>query len=291
MNPNVKKVVEIATSFAGKNIHGMPGCPDDTCAFFVRYVFRSALHKAGEMPVASDRPYYKEHHIRALPTGENFADSLAGEAIGLKVPFGQMQPGDILLFKDTCRGNWDVGSITHVGICVGPNGLMADSSRGKCHVRSHSNTFPGLLVEVRRPRCLGGAGGAVGGPVTGITLSNGQAQAVDRGNKTSHQEISIRYGGPTSYMIGGHMSSSSRANLEVLVNGKSALPFKYLTVDIGTGGNSHVKLFHHDGKTRAYIGSQETSSLSVTAKFQGAALHVWVNNKEVKPTSVNIGIS
>lgn len=291
MNPNVKKVVSLATSWAGKNIHTIPGSPHDTCAFFVRHVFRNALHKAGEMRVAINRPYYKESGVRSLPTNENMADSLAGDEVGMKVPAMQMQPGDILLFKDTYYkpSEFPIGSITHVGICVGENGLMADSSGGLCHVRSHSQTFPGKLVEVRRPKCFVSASVET---QTGITLNNGEVHAVERGNKTNNQEIIIKYGqqDPLQFAaLGKQVSIPNPIKLLVSVNGKPFVSFKYVTVDIAMGGN-HVKLFHHGGLTRAFVGGQETKSLSIVARLQGA-LHIFVNNKEVKPTAVNIGIS
>ena len=170
MNTNIQKVIEIAKSWDKKSIYGTSGCPNETCAFFVRFVFEQALHESGVMRVADIRPYYIENEILALPTGKNFADGLAGDLIGSKVSFLQIQAGDILFFKDTYNdGTFPVGSITHVGIALDSQGWMADSSRGQCHIRNYKLFFPNKLVEVRRPNCLGKATKGVG-----VTLNKGQ---------------------------------------------------------------------------------------------------------------------
>lgn len=271
MNANVKKVIEVARSWDRKNIHVIEGSPKETCAFFVRYVFKKALHEAGKMPVAYNRPYYAENKIRSLPTNENFADGLAGNEIGSKVPISQMQAGDILLFKDTYFSNeFPVGSITHVGIALDSNGLMADSSGGRCHVRNY-RSIPGELVEVRRPICLGIVSKGIG-----ITLSKGQI--ISSG---SCKEIKVTY-------LKGLMGATSKPN--VYVDGKE-YQYKYISVDIAlAGGNQHIKLFHHDGRTNVFSMGYKVDGISILAKLQGG-LHVWSNGNEIKPISVNIGVS
>lgn len=271
MNANVRKVIEVAKSWDGRNIHRIEGCPKETCAFFVRYVFKKALHDVGKMKVAFNRPYYIENNIKALPTSENFADGLAGNEIGPKIPITQMQAGDILLFKDTYFSNeFPVGSITHVGIAIDSNGLMADSSGGNCHVR-HYRSIPGELVEVRRPICLGIVSNGIG-----ITLSKGQI--IKSGNC---QEIKVTY-------LKGLAGVTSKPN--VYVDGKE-YKYKYISVDIAlAGGNQHIKLFHHDGRTNVFSMGHKIDGISIQAKLQGG-LHIWTNGKEIKPTSVNIGVS
>jgi hypothetical protein len=256
----------------------------------VRFVFKRALHQAGKMPVANSRPYYSENHIEALATGENFADGLAGDVVGHKVNLQQIQPGDLLFFRDTCRGPFPVGSITHVGIYLG-NDMMADSSRGKCRVRNYKSNFPGLLVEARRPRCLGSMSNGVG-----ITLKNGEL--FKSGN---FQEIKIKLGNSATTMLPGrspmpvHMGRIAATNHiarkpQVFLNGRE-VPYKYITLDIALqGGGKHIKLFLHDGQTSAIVSGQKTGNIEVTAKLQGG-LHVFVDGKEIKPASVNIGVS
>ena len=264
MFDNVKLVTEYARSWDRRSIRSEPGCPQETCAFFVRHVFRTVLHKSGLMPVAYSRPYYQEHHIQALSTNENFADGLAGDAIGLRVPVTQVKPGDILLFRDTYFSrSFPVGSITHVGIALDSNGLMADSSGGRCHVRNHKYTFPNLLVEVRRPRCFGSVSTG-----TGLTLDHGRVSK--QGN---FKEIKIVYeGGTPSVFLDGKHSS-----------------FRFITVDVAQN-SLHFKLFSHHGRTKAMVAGHHVQSLEVVAKMQ-SGLHVWVGGRELKPSSVHIGVS
>lgn len=216
------------------------------------------------MPVAHSRPYYQEHHIQSLPTNENFADGLAGDVVGMRVPVTQVQPGDILLFRDTYQSSeFPVGSITHVGIALDSSGTMADSSGGRCHVRNYKATFPNLLVEVRRPRCFGSVSTG-----TGLTLSNGRVS-----KQGSFKEIKIVYAGGTP---------------KVYLDGKDR-SFRYITVDVAQS-NLHFKLFSHDGRTKALVAGHQVQSLEVVAKMQGS-LHVWVGGRELKPSTVNIGVS
>ncbi len=290
MNENVKKIENAAKSWNGRNIRGVKGCPGETCAFFVRHVFKEALHDAGKMPVAHNRPYYKNTGIRQLTTNENFADGLAGDEIGVKIDPAQMMSGDLLFFKDTYFSKeFPVGSITHVGICIGPGGMMADSSGGECRVQNHKYAFPGKLVEVRRPRCLT-AGILPKG--TGITLTDGQIHARMSGLQTRPQEIKIQFGHGSPISFGtSRFTLPNPAALQVSVNGKAVPFFKYVTADIALAGqHNHVKLFYHHGQTKAYIHGKETKNLEIIARL-GGGLHVRVNGAEVKATAVNIGVS
>lgn len=266
MNEAVKKVVDFARTWHNRSIRNERGCPAETCAFFVRFVFRSVLHQNGIMSVAHSRPYYKENHIQALATSLNFADGLAGDVVGVRVSKNQVQPGDLLLFKDTYfSSEFPVGSITHVGIALDSNGMMADSSGGLCHVRNHKTTFPNKLVEVRRPRCFG-----VPQTGPGLTLCHGRVS-----QSGDFKEIKISYAGSSP---------------KVLLDGKNH-PYRYITVDIALGdGSIHDKLFHHDGQTKALVAGNLVSHLEVVAKLQGG-LHLWVDGKEVKPSSANIGVT
>lgn len=278
MNINVKKVIEIARSWDKKSIYGTSGCPNETCAFFVRFVFEQALHEAGVMRVADIRPYYIENKIPALPTGKNFADGLAGDLVGPKVSPQQIQAGDLLFFKDTYNdGTFSKGSITHVGIALDSNGMMADSSGGKCHVRNYKHYFPNKLVEVRRPHCLGKMAKGVG-----VTLNKGQV--LKAGCK---QEIKVKFGISDRERI--YQMKKPNSKTYVSVDGKN-VQYKYITVDITIAGGKHIKLFHHDGQTNAYVADHKVRFLEVVAKLNGG-LHVWTDGKEIKPSSVNIGVS
>lgn len=264
LHDNVKQLTDYARSWDRRSIRGEPGCPPETCAFFVRHVFRTVLHKSGVMPVAHFRPYYQEHHVQSLPTNENFADGLAGDIIGMRVPTTQVRSSDILFFKDTYFSqDFPVGSITHVGIALDSSGTMADSSGGRCHVRNHTSTFPGKLVEVRRPRCFGSVSTG-----TGLTLSQGRVSK--NGN---FKEVKIVYAGGTP---------------KVYLDGQSR-SFRYITVNIAES-SLHFKLFSHDGHTKALVAGHHVRSLEVVAQLQNG-LHVSVGGRELKPSSVHIGVS
>ncbi len=198
MIDNINEIIRVAKSWDRKTIYGVPGCPKETCAFFVRQVFRTALHESGIMRIAHSRPYYLQNQIPQLPTNENFADGLAGDIVGRKIRPDQMQPGDLLFFRDTYRGDFPAGSITHVGICIGAKGLMADSSGGQCHVRDAHKTFRDLLVEVRRPHCLVSTTRMTG---TAISLKNGQITALVSGAKQHRLDLVIRFGNPVSRRV------------------------------------------------------------------------------------------
>lgn len=278
MNTNIQKVVEIARNWDKKSIYSMPGCPNETCAYFVRHVFKTALHQSGIMPVADFRPYYVEKNIKPLPTGKLFADGLAGDGIGSKVPIHNIQAGDLLFFKDTYYSNqFPEGSITHVGIALNSNGLMADSSNGRCHVRNFHITFPGKLVEVRRPKCLEKMPDGIG-----VTLSKGQVLKSGR-----FQQLKVKYGISDIERIYGARNIGYKPRVDS--DGKP-VRYNYITVDITAADGKHIKMFHHDGVTAAFISGKKASNLEITAQLKGK-LHIWVDGREVKPASVNIGVS
>lgn len=265
------------------------------CASFVRWLYKTAL--GVEFPIVSERPYYKKHGIH-YSTGKWFADSLAGDEVGAEIQADHMQEGDILFFKDTCRG-YAPGTITHVGVCVGPGGLMADAgSNNNIHIRRYQQTFPNLLVEVRRPRAL------LAPVASGVELSlkNGQIKAANRGTRVSNLELEIDISG----------------GLNVSVN-KTRIPYKIVSLDItateavrmsmptgrfgaplgqsgftgkpqSSGQSAHIKLFSHDHKSTATIGGSMTGSLKLKISYQNHALHIWINGKETRAISANITI-
>lgn len=278
MNTSIQKVVNIAKDWDKKSIYGTPGCPDDTCAFFVRDVFKTALHEAGIMQVADFRPYYVEHGIKSLPTNKNFADGLAGDLVGQKVPEHNIQAGDLLFFKDTYYSKeFPVGSITHVGIALDSNGLMADSSRGRCFVRNFHITFPKKLVEVRRPHCLKKM-------PEGINVTLNKGKVLKSGN---FHKLNLKYGISERERIYGAKNIGYKPLVDS--DGKK-IRYKYITVDITEGGGKHIKMFHHDGRTSAFISGKKATNLEITAKWQGG-LHLWIDGREIKPSSVTIGVS
>lgn len=278
MKTNVQKIVKIAQDWDKKSIYGTPGCPNETCAFFVRHVFRTALHQSGIMPIADFRPYYQENGIKSLPTNISFADGLAGDLVGLRVAKHNIQAGDLLFFKDTYFSKeFPEGSITHVGIALDSHGMMADSSRGRCHVRNYHIVFPNKLVEVRRPFCLTKEQDGIG-----VTLTKGQVLKSGK-----FQNLSLKYGISERERIYGVKNIGYKPRVDS--DGKN-IRFNYITVDIAEAGGKHFKMFHHDGRTSAFVSGKKANNLEIVAKWQGG-LFLWVNGKEIKPSSVNIGVS
>lgn len=83
------------------------------CCIFARRVFKDCGIKLGITKNPSDKigpPKY--------PLGEGHSNSLAGNDIGEKLLFKNLQPGDLVFFKNT-YGDWPEGTITHIGIYTG----------------------------------------------------------------------------------------------------------------------------------------------------------------------------
>ncbi len=266
MNQNVKSVVDVACSWQDRYFSEANYGASPYCASFVRYVFRQALGNSGELPIVYNPPHYQKLGLK-YPVGLWFADSMAGDEVGPAVPTPQMAPGDLLFFQNTYPG-WAAGTITHIGVCVGGNGLMADAGSGSLvHVRNHAVYFPGLLVEVRRPKCLGSAVNR-----TKIALNNGNFEACLHNQRAWRLETQISFEGGVP---------------KVQVNGQAIKP-SFVTVDVVVGGE-HTKLFFHNQRAQALIDGAQAGKLQVVAKMD-AMLHVWVNGKEVKPASLLIEI-
>ena len=266
MNQNSKSVVDVAYSWQGRYFSEANYGASPYCASFVRYVFRQALGNSGELPIVYSPPHYQKLGLK-YPAGPWFADSMAGDEVGPIVPTSQMAPGDVLFFQNTYPG-WAAGTITHIGICVGNDGLMADAGSGSLvHVRNQAVYFPGLLVETRRPKCLGSTVER-----TKLALNNGSFEACLHNRRVWRLETQIGFDGGVP---------------KVQVNGQTVKP-SFVTVDVAVAGQ-HAKLFFHNQRARALIDGTQAGKLKVVAKMD-AMLHVWVDGKEVKPASLLIEI-
>lgn len=195
------------------------------CASFVRWCFKQVNGARLGLPEVRRVPYYVRKGIHVSP-GPWFADSLAGEEVGPVVKV--QQAGDLLFFRDTARGPWPVGSITHIGIAVDGGDHMADAGSGSLvHFRSHRATFPGLLVEIRRPLALGNAHTGTGRR-TAITVARGQAFGMLHGHHV--RDLSLQFACLSGGM-GGQSGASGRGGGGAGVGGGS-----------GSGyGGSHVQ--------------------------------------------------
>lgn len=114
----------IAEALSRRNSFFNPGV-EAQCANFVRDVAKE---------VGLSFSVTKTPFDGFLPTGEGYANSLAGPEIGniVTVP----SSGDLVFFQNT-YGDWPKGTITHVGIVV-ENGYMVDRSTMDAPVRRRS---------------------------------------------------------------------------------------------------------------------------------------------------------
>jgi len=171
------------------------------CAAFVRWCYRAT----GKPLAIIKQPEFYRHLGLSYIAGENTADSLSGKNVG-DVVSKNMRAGDILLFRNT-YGKWPYGTITHVGIASESAGMMYDAGSGSIvHHRSIQQTFPQLLVEVRRPTMLGGdssaaAAGADGLPkrleehATRIHYTGGQVSAKYKGKPIRDLNVLLSHDG------------------------------------------------------------------------------------------------
>lgn len=198
------------------------------CAAFVRWAFEEAYgHKNGGFPVVERPEYYRRHginYVGALYT----ADGLAGDQVGQLVK-GAPLPGDILLFRDTYEG-WVRGTITHVGIAASATEMYDAGGGSIVHRRSFEATFPGKLVEVRRPNLL--AAEAEPADYTRIHFAGSQVSAKLKGKPVRDMEIQLNRMGTGS------------------LNGRALVPSS-IKLEAITGDGRRYKLFKHDGKARA----------------------------------------
>lgn len=137
-----QQVADAALKWAGKEFN--PG-QTAQCAFFVRHV----LKEAGlNIPIAQ----LSWDGLRG--GGEGLAAAFFGDEIGDRIPKNQLQPGDLVAFKNT-YGNYPEGAITHVGIYVG-NGMMVDRPTAAAPVKHRSiDVFGDKFLYGVRPRAYG----------------------------------------------------------------------------------------------------------------------------------------
>jgi len=282
------------------------------CASFVRWCYEKATGTTFGLPMVTRVPYYQRKGIHVAP-GMWFADSLAGDEVGPVV--NSQRPGDLLFFHDTADGPWPRGSITHVGIAADTGDRIWDAGSGSLvwH-RSHNATFPGKLVEIRRPRVLG-ASTSDSKRRSAITIANGKAFAMHHGAPA--RMLTVQFMSPTAPAslhgggagprggvgIGGGGAGHMRPTVEpkhpagqqnqprrwiVSINDKEIRP-RSAEVDIEFG-SQRFKLFGHDHRAQAFMnGARANDSIIRVVMFNGGA-HVWVDGKEVKTAHAKIEI-
>lgn len=189
------------------------------CAAFVRWCYRAT---GKPLPVVAKPEFYR-HLGLSFTAGENTADSLSGKTVG-DVVAKNMRAGDILLFRNT-YGNWPYGTITHVGIASDSAGMMYDAGSGSIvHHRLIEQTFPKLLVEVRRPTLLGGdtskpTSAATGLPhrvedgATRIHYQDGHLSAKRQGHPVRDLTVVLYADGRC--LVNGHMVQAGLVSLVI----------------------------------------------------------------------------
>jgi len=145
------KILSVALEWVGREFN--PG-QNEQCACFVRKVFSLSGIEPGVTEKPSDNYF---------PTDESYANSLAGDDIGMKINrVRDLMPGDLVFFKNT-YGDWPDGTITHVGIYCGNGDFVHRSTiDGPVEKQSLSDYHGGKkFLEGRRvndPVCKGTGG-------------------------------------------------------------------------------------------------------------------------------------
>jgi hypothetical protein len=258
------------------------GASDDNCAHFVRDCFRDA----GYIPVLAETKHPSDLAIcqqNGYPLGPLYANSLAGDEIGRKLPVEQAQPGDIVLFTNVGASSTSFarGAITHVGICVGDS-MMIDHGSSGMHKRDFRN-WPGAAnyAEARRPKLFDI-------PRTRIHLENGKLTQTLRNTKTYSIDIlvNLRTSGPAGFLrqeAGKLHMAGVGGGLDVFVNSARVYHYKAVWLrlnDIASG--KLYKLSYQHGHTTASVNDGKVPDLKCQITSGGGSLHVRVNDKEVR---------
>lgn len=141
------EVVRAARAWVGRHFNAGQR---EQCAWFVRQVFAESGIK---LPTAHRPADWDLTHD--LGQGPGYANSLSGPELGPKVELANLVGGDLLLFRDTYRGDFPVGSITHVAVYVG-EGYFVHRPTADAPVAMEPLTagWKALWFEARRPASL-----------------------------------------------------------------------------------------------------------------------------------------
>lgn len=204
------KIVEYA-KLMDRSAWRDPSSSGPYCALFVRHVFRRC---GVELPVATRPSDWADS--KHMPQGAAFANSLAGDEIGIKIlSKSQLQPADLVFWRQTYAEFAGSPVITHVGIYAGDNHVVDRGSSG-VHYRS-IDTFTNF-VEGRRPRCVDAAGGAdiahaPPNKISKIELVNGRVSVKVRGTPVSTAKLGADSTG--AILINGQHSHSASFLIEM----------------------------------------------------------------------------
>ncbi len=98
----------------------------EQCANFIRRL----LGEAGVRVAVAERPF-DVHLTGDLAQGADFANSFFAASNGRLLGYGDLQPGDLLAFRDTYEGDFPRGCITHVGLYIGEDTMIDRSTAGE----------------------------------------------------------------------------------------------------------------------------------------------------------------
>jgi hypothetical protein len=251
------------------------GATPDNCARFVRHCFADAGYALPETSHPSDLEICRAN---GYPLGTYFANSLAGDEIGRKLPIVEAVPGDILLFTNKgASSSFAAGTITHVGICVG-DGLMIDHGETGMHRRDYRD-WPGEAnwAEARRPKLFDI-------PRTRIRLADGRVSQVLKSRKVGHLDVLVDMSGGIE---ADHPTAGSRLN--VLVDGFRLHGFTALWLKVKDTGGVH-RLSHQHGHTAASLDGRAVPALKCRMTAARGGLHIWIDDREVHASTAVIEI-
>lgn len=102
------------------------GDEKEQCANFVRRL----LAESGISVPAVDNPF-DIHLTKDLEHGPSFANSFFSAANGHLQGYGDLEPGDLVAFRDTYEGDFPKGCITHVGVWIGRDSMIDRATAGE----------------------------------------------------------------------------------------------------------------------------------------------------------------
>lgn len=239
------------------------GATPDNCCNFVRAAFRDAGYILPETSNPSDMAVCLAN---GYTLGEGYANSLAGNEIGRKVPYEEAQAGDIVLFYNLgASSSFVTGTITHVGIYAG-DGYMIDHGESGMHHRAIAN-WPGLsnVAEVRRPKLFD----VPQATRTRIALENGKLTLIDHNKKAYTLSMAVIYKGTTAPVI--------------TVNNAPLWRVKQLWLKVKDKSSGKMyRLSSKDGGTfAAGVNGTPVTALSCKIKAQAGGVHIYLNNQEI----------
>ena len=102
------------------------GNEKEQCANFVRRL----LAESGITVPPAEKPF-DCHLTGELEQGPSFANSFFSAKNGALQGYGDLEPGDLVAFRDTYEGDFPKGCITHVGVWIGRESMIDRATAGE----------------------------------------------------------------------------------------------------------------------------------------------------------------